>query len=142
MPRPAIIALRILAVGSALTILACQIANRQKQAQDAGDRSVPGSGASAEKKAMRPEDYWAASSKSGPMVRPDQLKKTPAAPAPVQTASPAPPPENSIPMGEPLPPMAPSKMPTHTRGFGSKSAPLVTPSDLRQLQQSTQQSRP
>jgi len=64
MNRPALIILRVLAIGSALTAITCQVANRQKLANAstaaAGDRGAPGPAAPP----TTPRPTWAPSSKS------------------------------------------------------------------------------
>lgn len=133
MSRHTVIVLRILAVGSALTVLACQISNRQQQATEtaaaAGDTGSPGyAGAKPTAPPVR-----AAGTKSARMITPppsgssQQAPPQPTAPKPAEVTTPLLP-----------PPTPPAAAPTRVRGFGSKSAPAMTPSDVRQMQQRSQ----
>jgi hypothetical protein len=134
MSRQFVIVLRILAVGSALTILACQIVNRQKQAGAAtGDRGTPGP------EATEAGREWAASSKSARALSPREIRAVREQTASQQTLT-LPEPTSVVQSPPPLVP-APAPMrpaPDRVRGFGSKSAPAILPSDVRKMKQSLQ----
>ncbi|HWB01458.1 MAG TPA: hypothetical protein VG796_00445 [Verrucomicrobiales bacterium] len=139
MSRHTVTVLRILAVGSALTVLACQISNRQQLATEtaaaAGDAGSPGYAGS--KPAAPP--VRAAGTKSARMITPPPAGSSPQAPP--QPTAPAPAEVTTPLLSPPTPPAAASNpAPTRVRGFGSKSAPAMTPSDIRRMQQQGQQS--
>lgn len=200
MKRPVIITLRVLAIGSALTALTCQVASRQKLAKAAaGDPGTPGppalpSGA---------RQTWAPSSKSLHAVihpagtpstgvppelatasrnPPDQTARAVAGQAgrhfrqglhyydvgryaeaalefkrvvaidaqnsaalralerAQQKIKPAVPPANPVPSSPP--PATRAAAARRLLHYGSKSAPAITPDDLRQMQQRSNQQVP
>jgi hypothetical protein len=110
MNRIALITLRTLAVGSALTALACQVINRQSQSHAAaGDRGMPGP----EAPPAQAKPVWASSSKSlDALVRAEDV----AAGGPAYL--------KIHPTG------VPEQEPSRTFMAGTKSAAVVSPLDV------------
>lgn len=143
MSRSALIVLRVLAVGSALTILACHVVNKQQQAGATGERGGAGSAAGDEK----PERTRMSGTKSMRIQHGPVTKLKAGDPAP-PAATPNPPVlilgTKSSRLFQPedisrrlLTPPAPEHQspPPRPAFHGTKSMRVLTPADLQQRQQ-------